>query len=175
MTKYTVFLRGINVGGHKKVQMAKLRDVLSSLGFSDVKTLLASGNIVLSSKKNKAEVQKLVGKCVLDNFGFEVSVLVRKFADIENIVLSDPFAGYELDAKMRFFVTFLSENKVFGKKKDMQLGDDFKIIKKGKTEVFSILYLGKVGSVDAMSYLENEYGKNITTRNWNTINKLVKL
>ncbi|MBI2267695.1 MAG: DUF1697 domain-containing protein [Armatimonadetes bacterium] len=50
MTRHAAFMRGINVGGHKKVPMAALKEVMESAGFQDVKTILASGNVLFSAK-----------------------------------------------------------------------------------------------------------------------------
>jgi uncharacterized protein (DUF1697 family) len=93
--RYAVFLRGINVGGHKPVVMAQLTKSLEALGCTEVKTLLNSGNVVLTSKKSAAGLEKDVVKAV----GFELEVLVWTAAELTALVESEPFADTAADLK----------------------------------------------------------------------------
>lgn len=83
MAQYIVLLRGINVGGHRKIKMADLRSELEGLGFEEVKTYIQSGNIVLRSANSAEELSKKVEAMILEKFGFEVPSLVRTKAQIE--------------------------------------------------------------------------------------------
>ena len=78
MNTYIALLKGINVGGHKKVPMADLRELLSKSGFENVQTYIQSGNVILQS--NNSDISKIesdIEKSIEDYFGFEVSVLVK--------------------------------------------------------------------------------------------------
>ena len=75
MTSYAVFLRGINVGGIN-IKMADLRQALQDCPFTGVKTLLASGNVVLASELEPAAVKDVFEACLRDSFGYDAWVVV---------------------------------------------------------------------------------------------------
>lgn len=78
MKTYIALLRGINVGGHKKIPMAELRALLTNFGFKNVQTYIQSGNVIFQSNDtNTLNLENYFQKLIIDNFGFDVSVLVR--------------------------------------------------------------------------------------------------
>ena len=176
MAKFVAFLRGINVGGNKKVPMAKLKSVLEEFGFQKVRTLLASGNVIFESKKESLlSLTKKISATLDEAFGFVIPVILRDADDIEKIVESDPFKNINVTKDTRLYVTFLSDEPK-SKLKIPYLSPDksFCILNIKDKTIFSVLDLAKAGTVDAMAFLEKEFGKNITTRNWNTIVKIIK-
>lgn len=174
LKKYVIFLRGINVGGKKKVPMTELKKTLANLGFENIQTLLNSGNVVFETKQTteKELVEKISGQ-LKKTFGFEIATIVRSFEEIKSMVELDPFREIEVNKNTRLYVSFLPEKT----KSVLSLPyvsdeKDFRILRRTDREVFSFLQLETLKSVDAMAFLEKEYGKNITTRNWNTIQKI---
>jgi uncharacterized protein (DUF1697 family) len=177
LTPYAAFLRGINVGGNKKVPMADLKKVMEKLGYTNVRTILASGNVCFEAPKQTneklaAEIEKALEK----KFGFEVGTLVRTIEEIQTIADADPFKGIKVTPETRLYVTFLSE-KPKGKPTqtlDTKAGT-FKIVRTSTSDICFVLVL-KPGfsSPDLMNHLEKEFGKKITTRNWNTVEKVLK-
>lgn len=107
MTTYVVLLRGVNVGGHRKVPMAQLREALEEAGFDRVRTYIQSGNVVLDADRDAGAVGDEVAAVIADRFGHTVPVMVRSAADLDRIVAQDPFAGRDLD-ESKVTVTFLS-------------------------------------------------------------------
>ncbi|MDN3242786.1 DUF1697 domain-containing protein [Glycomyces tritici] len=107
MATYAVLLRGVNVGGHRKVPMARLREALEAAGFDRVRTYIQSGNIVLDSHRDAGEVGEAVAAVILEAFGHTVPVMVRSAAEMDRIAASDPFAGRGLD-ESKVTVAFLS-------------------------------------------------------------------
>ncbi len=93
--RHAVFLRGINVGGNKTVVMAQLKAKLERLGFGQVKTLLNSGNVVLTSSKSAPAIVEGVVSAV----GFELEVMVWTQPEFEALVKVDPFKATPADAK----------------------------------------------------------------------------
>ncbi len=177
MQKYAAFLRGINVGGNKKVPMVELKKVLEKIGIKNVKTLLASGNVVFEADSNKIdELQATISTAIEKAFKFPVPVLLRTFDEIKKIIALDPFNNITVTPQTRLYVTFLTE-KVKDKASSNKVSPDksFTILSKRKSEVFSVLDLSITGTPEAMSALEKEFGKEVTTRNWNTILKLASL
>lgn len=105
MATYVVLLRGINVGGHKRMPMKQLRTALEGAGLSEVQTLLQSGNVVLTSRQRSASaVEKRVHDAIAEEFGFEVSVLVRSAKVFLSEVANNPFVVHsEEDPKSVHF------------------------------------------------------------------------
>lgn len=105
-TTYAALLRGINVGGHKKVPMAELRDVMAGLGWSGARTYLQSGNAVFST--DDADPGARLERAVADHFGFEVRVLVRTAAELRTVAAACPYSAAGLDPA-KLLVLFLEE------------------------------------------------------------------
>jgi uncharacterized protein (DUF1697 family) len=74
--KYVAFLRGINVGGGRLIKMADLKTCLEKAGLKDVRTFIASGNVIFASDKNKAALKDLIEKTLEKQFGFSVEILI---------------------------------------------------------------------------------------------------
>src|SRR6478609_9500477 len=107
-TTYAALLRGINVGGNKKVPMAELRTLLQRLGHGGVGTYLQSGNAVFSSDRGDEEsLAAELADAVEKHFGFTVDVLVRDHAYLRAVREACPFPAAELQAK-QLHVTYFS-------------------------------------------------------------------
>jgi uncharacterized protein (DUF1697 family) len=81
MGGFVALLRGINVGGHRKVPMAELRNLATGLGLEGARTYVASGNLLFHSEAAAATLEQKLERSLRDRFGFEVDVLVRSAAD----------------------------------------------------------------------------------------------
>jgi uncharacterized protein (DUF1697 family) len=174
---YVAFLRGINVGGHASIKKADLKAAFEKMGFGGVKTVLASGNVVFTARPGdekilRAEIEAGLEKAYKRN----ISVLLRNLDHIEQLLLSEPFKGIENTPGIRLYVTFLSPG---AKQPDITTpftapGKEFRILRATVTEVFSVVDLEKgKGTPEAMALLEKEFGSDLTTRNWNTVSKIV--
>ncbi len=169
MPRFVAFLRGINVGGNKKVEMAKLKTVMEKAGFAEVKTLLNTGNVIFEAPKaSEAALEALLEKA----FGFAIPVILRPASAIEALAKVDPFKDITVNENTRLYITFLSEKP---KSKTPPATDRvFRIVKVTDGEVVSVLQLDtKNRTPEAMAVLEKTYGKKVTTRNWNTVLKLL--
>ncbi len=175
MTRYVAFLRGINVGGHHKVPMAELRKVLEGVGFCDVKTLLASGNVMFEAEKQSANaLSRKIEDTLEKKFGFQIGTIVLTGSGLEKMVKSEPFKGIKVGPQTRLYSTFLSAKPKSNLKVPYASADrSFRILDVTSTAVFSVLDLSKTQTTDAMQIVEKEFGKNVTTRNWNTVLKMV--
>jgi uncharacterized protein (DUF1697 family) len=179
MTKpitYVAFLRGINVGGHKPVKMDALKKSFESIGFRNVKTILASGNVLFESSKLGNALGKTIEKKLEEKCGHKISVILRTKDQIQTLMDSDPFKGIKVTPQSRLYVTFLSEKPTHTLRIPYESSEkDFKILSVSPTEVCSVLTLSpKRGTTDAMNILEKIFGRNVTTRNWNTVIKILK-
>jgi uncharacterized protein (DUF1697 family) len=109
MGSYAVFLRGINVGGIN-IKMADLRDALQTCGFTDAKTLLASGNVVLSSSLEAAAVKRECEKCLRAAFGYEAWVVVLEAGRVAQLVEACPYP--DDDKSTHTYITLSSDTAV---------------------------------------------------------------
>jgi uncharacterized protein (DUF1697 family) len=176
-TAYAAFLRGINVGGNKPVKMDELKKAFESLGFKKVKTLLASGNVVFEAPHSSASVlTPKIEEKLKKRFGHEIGVLIRTITELQHLEESNPFKGTNVTPQTRLYVTFLSEKPKSGLKIPHESPDkNFKILRAAENEVCSVLTLSPNSrTVDLMNVLEKEFGRKITTRNWNTIAKVLE-
>lgn len=103
---YVALLRGINVGGHAKVEMARLKQTFERLGLSNVKTYINSGNVIFDSAANPNTLPAMVEQSILEDFGLSVPVLVRDRVNLEGLVQLIP-ATWVNDGTMKCDVMFL--------------------------------------------------------------------
>lgn len=109
MDSYAVFLRGINVGGIN-IKMADLRSTLAARGFAGVKTLLASGNVVVASSLSAAEVKENVETCLREAFGYDAWVVVLTAGRVADLVGACPYPAE--DKATHTYVTLSSDPEV---------------------------------------------------------------
>lgn len=101
-------LRGVNVGGNKRMSMEGLRSLYASLGMEQPRTYVQSGNVVFKTKERS--LPRLVEKLeagILEDFGFQSKVIVRTHAEMEDVIQRNPFAGREGIHPGKLVVTFL--------------------------------------------------------------------
>lgn len=171
---YITLLRGINVGGHHKVPMADLRQEMEKMGYENVKTLLNSGNVFFSGDSElEGKLEATIADHLEQVFGFAISVLARKAEAIKALIDADPFKDIEVTKDIRLYVSFLKEQP----KADLSLpwvseDQSFQIIEIRGKAVCSVLDLSVTQTPKAMEVLEQFFGKDITTRNWNTLNRI---
>ena len=109
MTTYVAFLRGINVGAHNRMKMAELRECCESLGFADVQTYIQSGNVVFETPEtDAATLESELADAIQDSLGYDISVMVRTRAELDEVVANRPF-DEPRDEHTKLYVTFLDE------------------------------------------------------------------
>ena len=174
MYTYIVLLKGINVGGHKKVPMADLRELLSKLRFNDVKTYIQSGNVILkSTEKNVQKVESTIRDALLNHFGFEVNVLAKTPKDLQRIFNGSPFSD---EQKMKSYFMMLHKTpptdlvKIASEKQ--YEGEDY-FINNDCIYYFCAKGFGK--SKFNANLFERKLETFITARNYNTMVKLIAL
>lgn len=169
--RYIAFLRGINIGG-RKILMEDLQQVFEAMGFTNIKTLIASGNVLFNtSENNEVVLTKGIEESLEKHVGFAIPVMLRTKEELENLIAEDPFKNIVVEQGTRLQITlFDSElNKVSPIQKK-----GFAVVYVGKRELGSVVYLtGK--TTDLMTFIDKNFGKDSTTRNWNTLQKLLKM
>ena len=169
-TNYVALLRGINVGGHKKVPMTELASLHEDLGFTDITTIINTGNVVFTAPTippNKLAIQ--IQSAIKQKFGFDVAVQVRHHQDFVNITNHNPFPNP--DPNLHFYLTFLNKPR---QKIPTGVGEGIKLLTIKDAVLFSTLDKTVAKSTDFMTFLDAHFGKTVTTRNLNTIKKIAQ-
>ncbi|KOX06342.1 hypothetical protein ADK65_00720 [Streptomyces sp. NRRL B-1140] len=177
-TTYAALLRGINVGGSRKVPMADLRTLLTDLGHDDVRTHLQSGQAVFSSGHGDEEsLAAEIAQALDKRFGFGVDVIVRDHAYLEAIAGACPFPAADLEPKqlhVTYFSAPVTPDRFAEIDQDAYLPEEFRL---GDRALY--LYapngLGRSKLAEHLSRPRITKGVIATTRNWNTVVKLVEM
>lgn len=176
--RYVAFLRGINLG-KRRATKEQLAEIFSGLGFGNVKTLIASGNVVFDAEDHadRTDEATLTARIEAElklGLGFSVDAMLRSMSAVEALLDGDPFMGIEVTKQTRLYITLLAAPTASTLSLPHEIMDGaLSILSRTDREVFSVLTLSEGSrTVDAMSIIEREYGKRATTRNWNTIQKL---
>ncbi|MGD0567500.1 MAG: DUF1697 domain-containing protein [Candidatus Sulfotelmatobacter sp.] len=174
MPIYIAMLRGINVGGHKRIKMDQLRTSLEALGLQQVKTYIQSGNVVFKTAIiSPAALTKKIEDKILSQFGFPVSVICRTVQEIEKTIKNNPFVNQAGIDHEKFHVAFLSQAPApaaLKKLADLTLAPDQSRCL-GR-EVYLYFPNGVSGSSLWKHPLDGVLSVVTTTRNWRTVNTL---
>ena len=165
--KWIALLRGVNVGGHRKLPMAELRDALEEIGYQEVKTLLASGNLVFEAKGKAASIEAKLEADLKKAFGLTTEVMVRDPKEWAAIIEANPFLKEAKKDPSHLVVVALKAKPPADAVKALASYEGPELVKVHQREAYvfygdrmadSKLNLSKLGSG--------------TARNWNTVLKL---
>ncbi|WP_449475657.1 DUF1697 domain-containing protein [Streptomyces abikoensis] len=176
MTTYVALLRGINVGGKKRVPMQTLRELLAGMGGGAVRTHLNSGNAVFThSGADPDELARELERAIERELGFAVTCMVREAGDIRRVVDADPFAGRQTDPA-RYLVTFLAAPAAPAAVADIDPAayapEEFVLAGR---ELYVYYANGIRDAKLAKVLTERRLGTPGTARNWNTVTKLAAM
>ena len=173
MPKYIAFLRAINVGGHT-VKMDFLRHLFESLGYSNVETFIASGNIVFETTSKNAQVlERAIENRLREALGYEVATFIRTDKELAAIANYKPFSQSDLDGAVALNIAFLadgldekSSRKLMALRTDI---DDFHIHER---EIYWLCRKKQSESKISNAVLEKALGQRSTLRGVNTVKKM---
>jgi uncharacterized protein (DUF1697 family) len=172
MREYVAFLRGINVGGHGTVNMEDLKKVFEDCDFKDVKTIATSGNVAFSSPMTEVAIVKKAEAALQKRLGRETPVHIRSRDELRKMVEADPYKEFAIPKDAKRVITFLDASpKTALKLPHHQDGASILCIKDGVA--YSAYVASPKGAV-FMRVLEKAFGKGITTRTWDMINRLTQ-
>ncbi len=169
--KLALLLRGVNLGGSRRLAMADLRALLTELGHTEVKTLMASGQAVLASERPPAEVAAELETRLLADAGLRTDVMVRTGAEMAAVVAANPFPTADADGA-RHAVVFLREPFVVELDPAQYAPDE--LVSHG-CELYLRLPNGFADSKLSIAVGKIKGGPPATTRNWNTVKKIAAL
>jgi uncharacterized protein (DUF1697 family) len=173
--KYVAFLRAINVGGHT-VKMDHLRKLFESMGFANVETFIASGNVIFDSKtRSSAALEKKIEKQLQAGLGYEVKTFIRTLDEIADVTSDKSFKTSELEAPGNIlYIGFMSATpEQVAIKKLGTLADEVNDFRLSEREVYW-LRRTKVGeSQYSGGIIEKTLKTPVTFRNSTTVKKIL--
>lgn len=171
MANYVALLRGVNLGG-RTVKSAELRQAFEEAGYQQVKTLLASGNVVFESQAAEADA---IAAMLKGAFGFEVPVILCTAGDVAALVADDPFGSLPEEKETKTHISFLAAPT---QPKSIQVpyssaDGNLRILTLTPSYLAAAVKLTpNSGTLDLMDLLGKEFGDGLTTRTWNTVLKI---
>jgi uncharacterized protein (DUF1697 family) len=173
VTRYAVFLRGVNVGG-VNIKMAEVTDAFTAAGFTAVKTILASGNVLLESKASVTSVRTKAEAALRNTFGYDAWVLAYELEAVAAISKAYPFER-EVDGH-HSYVTFVTDAAVLDELAGLaaDAGPD-ELIERGDGVIY--WQVPKTGTLDTTigkTMGKKRYKSSTTTRNLRTVDKVLK-
>lgn len=174
MTTYIILLRGVMPTGKNKVPMAQLREVLADAGFGNVRTYIQSGNALVDTGLSAKDVEKQVHELIKKHIGPSLAVAVRTGAQLQKVLDANLFKKGH-DISRIFFVSFVKPPPL-EKVKEL-LEQDFSLEKLAIVKDAAYMYIPGAYGRGRLSnnFLEKELGVPETTRNFNTLSKLIEM
>lgn len=166
MNVFVVLLRSVNVGGTGKLPMQDLKSLCEKAGFCDVQTYIASGNVLLKSKKSEPQVKATLETSLKEYAGKPVAVLVRTPAEMKGVLANNPFAHAAPNRAVAIFLDTPPPRDALENVTGLKAEE----IRLGKREIYV-----NYGEGMASSKLKIPAAKAGTARNMNTIAKLAEL
>jgi uncharacterized protein (DUF1697 family) len=176
MACYVALLRGINVGGHRRISMTALRELAESLGHESVETYVQSGNVLFESgARGEERLEQGFERAIADQLGHEVRVMVRSRSHLERIVEQNPFADRNPEPK-QLHVVFLSDKPPASRLKALEDGEyaPDEVAARGR-DIYCYLPNGSGRANLTNAILEKALGVPGTMRNWRTVTTLADM
>jgi uncharacterized protein (DUF1697 family) len=176
ITKYVALLRGI-APLNPNMRNDKLRRVFEKLGFANVKTVISSGNVIFESpSRSVRELEARIENALSEELGFNSTTIIRSQRQVQQLVDKNPFEDMEHSQKSSLNVTFLKKKR----KIDIQFpykvdNRDYTLLGMYDGAICSVIDLTSAKTPDLMLWLEKQFGKEITTRTWKTIERILKV
>ncbi|HMJ13903.1 MAG TPA: DUF1697 domain-containing protein [Polyangiaceae bacterium] len=168
--RYAAFLRGVSP---MNLKMPDLKAAFEDAGFEEVKTLLSSGNVVFSARKTSPAVLERKAEAAMQaRLGRTFGTIVRPVDALRELVEADPYRRYRLTQRHKRVVTFLRKSP----KTRLSLpldADGARILAMKGGEIFTAYVPSPRGAV-FMTLIEKTFGKDVTTRSWDTVKKVAK-
>ncbi|HWB34182.1 MAG TPA: DUF1697 domain-containing protein [Candidatus Paceibacterota bacterium] len=151
--RYVALLRGIGPT-NPNMKGEKLAAVFEGLGFKNVHTVIASGNVVFDSPSTSiAALEAKIERALPEKLGFKSTTIIRSRVEMEALVKKNPFKGVQDEKPNYLLVTFFKDRR---------------------RELATVLQIGEKGTPEFMGRLERAHGKALTSRTWKTVNRILK-
>lgn len=170
MPRYAAFLRGVSPMNAK---MPDLKRAFEAAGFTEVKTVLSSGNVVFDARRaSDAALQRKAEAAMQDTLGRTFLTIVRPVEMLREMLASDPYCAFRLPDSAKRIVTFLRDEPKASVALPMELEGARLLALRGR-ELFSAYVPSPKGAV-FMTLIEQTFGKDVTTRTWESVRKVAR-
>jgi uncharacterized protein (DUF1697 family) len=170
MPRYAALLRGVMPMNAK---MPELKAAFESAGFTDVRTVLSSGNVAFTARAaSEIALQRRAEAAMLERLGLAFLTFVRPMDALRDLLASDPYRSFRLDAAAKRIVTFLRAKPASTPRLPIER-DGARILAMKGREVFAAYLPSPKGPV-FMALIEKTFGKDVTTRTWDTLGKITR-
>ena len=174
--RYVALLRGIGPS-HPNMRNEKFRSLFQSLGFENVQTVITTGNVLFDSPSRAVRaLETTIEQGIENRLGFTSTTIIRSHRELERLVTDEPFGDLEDTPTARLNVTFLKKKQ----KTDVSFPfvaeerKGYSVLGMTDREVFSVVDLTGASTPDVMLWMEKQFGKEITTRTWKTVGRILK-
>ncbi len=170
-------LRGVNVGGHKKIKMDALRALYESLKLSDAQTYVQSGNVIFrTEERDLASLGKRIQNGIGRKFGFRPDVILRTASELRDVIARNPFAKRRGIEPSRLLVTFLAEDPgAEARDKVRSIEADPEELRIESRELY-IYFPNGIGRAKlSLAAIERALKTPGTGRNWNSVTKMLEM
>ncbi len=169
-TRYAALLRGINVGGKNKMPMKDLALVFESVGCSDVRTYIQSGNVVFTSGRFESELRIELETAIRHRFGFAVPVVLRTRDELQGVLPANPFP--EEESHVMFLAELPSPERIATLDPNRSPGDAYTVIFR---EIYLHVPKGVADTKLTNAYFDSKLATVSTARNCRTVAKILEL
>ncbi|MDO9044135.1 MAG: DUF1697 domain-containing protein [Methanobacteriaceae archaeon] len=175
MAQYVALLRGITPS-NSNMHNNKLRSLFEDIGFQNVQTVLSSGNVIFESQiSNTAEIEDIIEKSLPEKLNLTSTTIVRSRDELKSMVNSEPFNGRSDTSQCKLNVTFLKNKPNNNIEFPYHFENNgFVLLEIQHNAIYSIVDLTKTKTPNLMRWIDKEFGKNVTTRTWRTVNRILK-
>jgi uncharacterized protein (DUF1697 family) len=170
-------LRGVNLGGHRKVKMDDLRALYESLGFENVQTYINSGNVIFkTSGRDMVRLRKRIEDAIESACGFRSDVVLRTPADLQGVIARNPFAARPGIDGSRLAIHFLGADPSAAAREQVRAIDAApeELLIDGR-ELYIYYTNGMARPKLSLALVEKTLKTSGTSRNWNTVRKLLEM
>ncbi|MBC5763898.1 DUF1697 domain-containing protein [Ramlibacter albus] len=170
MPRYVAFLRGVSPMNAK---MPQLKAAFESAGFTHVKTVLSSGNVVFDSRKSTdTALEKKAEAAMTKELGKSFYTIVRSVEHLESLIAADPYAKHKFPKDAKRVVSFVREAPATKPKLPIEF-EEARILEMKDRDIFTA-YVPQQNNPAFMNLIEKTFGKEVTTRTWDTVQKCAK-
>ena len=169
MPRYAAFLRGVSP---MNIKMPELKKAFESAGFTNVATVLSSGNVVFDAARASEATLQRRAEAALYKIDKEFLTILRPLGVLKALVATDPYTGFRLAPNAKRIVTFVRTRPKANLELPIEL-DGARILLIRGGEIFSAYVPTPKGAV-FMNLIEKTFGREVTTRTWDTVAKVAR-
>ena len=173
--RYVALLRGIGPT-NPNMRNEKFREVFRGLGFDNVQTVITTGNVLFESPSRAVKtLESTIEEAMEDQLGFFSTTIIRSHQQLQRLVDSNPFGRTKDEPTTRLNVTFLKKKQKTDLRFPYRVKDKgYSVVGMNGREVFSVIDLTGATTPDVMAWIEKQFGKEVTTRTWKTVGRILK-